>query len=91
MTDDTDPFVAACNRTYNEGKSKFGEKQFDAACAELKRQGGLPADVLAQVVSRPDGADLLYTAGRHHPNRSDEDWFKERRAEKAEKWKREHR
>src|SRR5262249_38976940 len=79
-----DPFVQRCTQVQAEGERRFGEKSFREAIDVLAKNGGVDQNTMNQVLARPDAAEVIYNAGKHHPNRSDADWYAERAREKAE-------
>jgi hypothetical protein len=86
MSDVDDAFHARCTQIYEQGKKKYGDR-FDVAINMLARTGGVDAATLQKVVIREDAADLLYQAGRHHPQMPDDEWSRLRAEERAERRK----
>jgi hypothetical protein len=84
--DDRDAFNRACTIFYEKGKERYG-KVFENAVNQAQIEGGLPEQVVRNLVAHPDGVDHFVNVYRHSPARSDEDWFRERREEKEQRWR----
>ena len=63
---DEDQIAASAERVNAEGVRRFGDHwgQAVAAVSRNVRQGVNPADVVREVLKRPDPAGVLFTAGR---------------------------